>query len=444
MANLAGLSRKEKLDKRMELVKKARDMVDRAEKANADGKLRGEDNATWEALDKEIEELNDALEATPADDLKKKLAKWDADMDQDPGRLTTPTEPGSNPDLSTNGGEVLYKGQPVDLGEHQKLYTELSSKQYDQNFRKLLKSGGRPEALGMKFGEDAKGGVLASMQFVSQLIKFVDDLVHMRRLATVIPLGEAVSLGALSWDADPGDSDWTPEVPASEITEDDSARMGNREMMPHGFSKLVKMSNKLRRHHPMIVNFLIARLGYKAAVTEEKAYFTGNGNQRPLGVFVASDQGIPTSRDITTVGSLTTVFDDYIDAFFSLKEAYWPKSSWMMSRQSLKVARKLKDSSNQYLWQPAVKDGTPSTILERPYNTSEFIPGQTAAAWTAGTYVAAIGDWSNYWIADSLQIKLQILEELLALKQQTGFLMTKETDGQPVLAEAFARIALKA
>jgi HK97 family phage major capsid protein len=32
----------------------------------------------------------------------------------------------------------------------------------------------------------------------------------------------------------------------------------------------------------------MARLAYKMSVTQEKAYLTGDGNQKPLGVFTAS------------------------------------------------------------------------------------------------------------------------------------------------------------
>lgn len=439
MSKFANLSRKEQFQKRMELVTEARTSVALAEKNG--GVLTGEDKTKWEQLDADIEALNTLLEHNKADEMKAKLGKWDEAVEKDPGRLSEPTVP-----LQVEGGlaPLTYRGQPLELEDRDmQSLRQLSSPKYATDFARFLKGGGSKESLAMKMGEDAKGGVLASMQFVSGFIKFVDDLVLMRQLGTVIPTNGAVGLGAVSWDTDPGDCDWTPEIPASDITADDAARLGNRELIPHGFSKLVKVSNKLRRHHPMLVNFLLARLGYKAAVTEEKGFMTGTGLQQPLGVFTASDNGITTSQDVETTTSVTVVFDDFINTLFDMKQQYWPNASWIMSRQCLKVVRKLKDTTNQYLWQPAPKDGTPSTILERPYNLSEFIPGQTAAAWTAGVYVAAVGDWKNYWIADSLQIAIRIIEELFSLSLQTGFLLTKETDGQPVLAEAFRRIKLK-
>lgn len=442
--NLAGMSRREMLATRADLVTKARAMVKDVEEKNG-GKLSASDEAQWDRFDADIEALTEQLEKTPQADLKERLAKWDKDVEKDPGRLSLPSIPGGGSGESKGQAELKFNGEPLDLPPGEMAFlNSLNTSEYDAKFKSYLRGNTKAESLGMKIGEDAKGGVLASMGWVQQMIKFVDDLVLMRQLGTVIPTNGAVSMGAVSWDTDPGDADWTPEVPATDIAEDDGARLGTRELVPHGFSKLVKISRKLRQHHPQIVAFLISRLGYKAAVTEEKAFINGDGLQKPLGVAVAHANGITSSQDVETLNSVSIVFDDFINALFDLKQQYWGSGSWLMSRQCLKTARKLKDSQNQYLWQPAVKDGTPSTILDRPYNLSEFFPGQTAASWTAGVYVAMYGDWKHYWIVDSLQQTIDILEELFALKKQIGFLLTKETDGQPVLAEAFRRIKLKA
>ena len=441
--NLAGMSRREMLATRLDLVTKARAMVKDVEEKNG-GKLSASDELQWERYDADIEALTEHLEKTPQADMKERLSKWDKDLEKDPGRLSLPTMPGGTGETKGQA-ELKFNGEPLDLPPAEMAFlNSLNTADYNAKFTSYLRGNTKAESLGMKVSDESRGGVLASMGWVSQMIKFVDDLVLMRQLATVIPTNGAVSMGAVSWDTDPGDADWTPEVPATDITEDDGARLGTRELVPHAFSKLVKISRKLRQHHPMIVSFLVSRLGYKAAVTEEKAFITGHGLQQPLGVAVASSNGITTSQDIETLNSVSIVFDDFINALFDMKQQYWGSGSWLMSRQCLKSARKLKDSQNQYLWQPAPKDGTPSTILDRPYNISEFFPGQTAASWTAGVYVAMYGDWKNYWIVDSFQQTIDILEELFALKKQVGFLLTKETDGQPVLAEAFRRIKLKA
>jgi len=45
-----------------------------------------------------------------------------------------------------------------------------------------------------------------------------------------------------------------------------------------------------------------------------------------------------------------------------------------MNDATVKLIRKLKDNTGQYLWQPALTAGTPDTILNRPVYTSSFAP----------------------------------------------------------------------
>jgi len=76
--------------------------------------------------------------------------------------------------------------------------------------------------------------------------------------------------------------------------------------------------------------------------------------------------------------------------------------------------------------------------LGRPYKMSEYCPN----TFESGKYVGIIGDFKNYWIADALSMRIQRLNELYAASNQIGFIGRLESDGLPVLEEAFARITL--
>ncbi len=97
--------------------------------------------------------------------------------------------------------------------------------------------------------------------------------------------------------------------------------------------------------------------------------------------------------------------------------------------------RKLKDTQNQYLWQPGLAGGEPDRILDIPYVVSEFAPN----TFTTGLYVLILGDISFYWIAEALDMEIQRLVELYAEANQVGFIGRAELDGMPTLAEAFIR-----
>jgi HK97 family phage major capsid protein len=69
---------------------------------------------------------------------------------------------------------------------------------------------------------------------------------------------------------------------------------------------------------------------------------------------------------------------------------------------------------------------------------SEYAPSTLAQS----NYVAILGDFRYYWIADALDMQIQRLVELYARTNQTGFIGRLETDGMPVLEEAFVRLQM--
>lgn len=293
------------------------------------------------------------------------------------------------------------------------------------------------------------GGYLtAPQQFVAELVRDLDDEVFMRRLGRVIPVNQSGSLGVPTLTGDLDDVEWTGEITAAT---DDEMTFGKRELKPNYLSKLVKLSAPLVRRSPMDVQALVRqRLAYKFGATEEQAFLTGDGNAKPLGVLTASSDGISTSRDTTTATSLTIGADDVINAFYSLKSGYRRNATWLFHRNALADLRKLKDSNNNYLWTPFDFNGKmltgaePGAILGQPYVVSEFATAKTAGVWVAGDYAMIVGDFRHYWIADVLDVQIQVLTELYALTNQIGFVGRREVDGMPILENAFQRIKIKA
>ena len=182
---------------------------------------------------------------------------------------------------------------------------------------------------------------------------------------------------------------------------------------------------------------------YKFGIVEEKAFLVGTGAEQPLGIFTASTNGISTARDQTAAASNAIAADDLIKTKYKLKAAYRNKAEWIMHRDVVSAVRRLKDANNNYLWATGIGpgngfQGTPDTLLGIPLNESEYAPNTL----TTGLYVAILGDFSKYVIADALDMQVQVLQELYAATNQMGYIVRKETDGQPVLEEAFARLIL--
>jgi HK97 family phage major capsid protein len=326
--------------------------------------------------------------------------------------------------------------------EYRAAFGQRAAPEYRDAFRSFLRYGmnrAGSEFRAMQMDIDTTGGfLLASEEFVAQLIKFVNNIVFVRQKATVYPVTKAESLGVPSLDTDVADPDWTGEIVAA--GEDSSLTVGKRTLTPRPLSKLVKVSRTLLQRAIISPETLVSeRLAYKFAVVEENAFLNGTGANQPLGVFTASDMGVTTSRDVSTDNTTTAVTaDGLINAKYSLKVQYWPKAEWIFNRTVVRDIRKLKDGNGQYLWLAGLQGDRPSTILETPYSMSEYAPNTM----TTGLYVGIIGDFSFYWIADALNYELQRLDELFAQTNQVGFIGRRAVDGMPVLAEAFARVKL--
>ncbi|MFM9634375.1 phage major capsid protein [Streptomyces galilaeus] len=300
------------------------------------------------------------------------------------------------------------------------------------------------QARALNAGNDPEGGFLvAPEQFVQQLLQNVDDMTPLRGLATVERLTTAESLGVPTLDADLDDAEWTSEVGTG--TQDDGLRFGKRELRPHPLAKRVLVSRKLLRASAMNPEQIVReRMAYRHATAQENAFMTGDGNQKALGLFTASTNGISTGRDIDVptsgTGFVHNATDGYaadalITAKYTLKSQYHAKARWLFHRLVLAEIRKVKDAEGQYIWKPGLSD-KPDTILEIPFILSEFAPSTLAD----DDYIGMLGDFSFYWIVDALQFEVQRLVELYAQTNQIGFIGRAECDGMPVLEEAFVRL----
>jgi HK97 family phage major capsid protein len=291
------------------------------------------------------------------------------------------------------------------------------------------------------------GGYLMTPQKIAEAVTAtLDNLVAIRQLATVNQVDGAHSLGVPTVDTDIDDADWTSELGTG--NEDSALKFGKRELYPWPLAKRVKSSAKLLHRAKNAVSLVVSRLAYKIGLAEEKAYLTGDGDKKPLGVFTASSYGISTGRDVSTGNAATSIgVDGLLNAYYSLKSQYLssPSLRWIFSRAAVKQIRKLRadavsaaDAAGGYLLQPALQAGQPDLVLGVPVVLSEYAP----ATFTTGLYVGIIGDFAQYWICDAGGVQIQRLNELYAEAGQVGFIGRLETDGCPALEEAFARVKL--
>jgi HK97 family phage major capsid protein len=298
--------------------------------------------------------------------------------------------------------------------------------------------------------QDISGGNLVLPQMLSdRLLKLVDNYLWMMDSATIFRVPRAMSLGVPTLDNNPDDGDWTTEI--APITADVSMTFGKRVLQPTPIRKRLLASERFLRlamdttywsadaangNGGSPENIVYERLAYKLAVTLEKACYTGNGTNKPLGIYVASPNGISTARDIVTGSATNFTYDGLINAKYNLKVQYQRRAQWDLHRNALALILKLKDSNGRQLLNFSTVQGRLDTLLECPVRLSEYTPN----TYTTGQYVGMIGDFSFYAIALAQEITLKAAYELYAETGNVGIFCGMEADGMPMLEEAFSRM----
>jgi HK97 family phage major capsid protein len=151
----------------------------------------------------------------------------------------------------------------------------------------------------------------------------------------------------------------------------------------------------------------------------------GTGVDQPNGLVTAAALGV---KGASGVGGTFTC-DNLIDLFFSVISPYRNSSScgWLLKDSSLAVARKLKDSTGQYLWQPSLQVGVPDTILAKPVHSDPYVP-----AVGPGTRSVLFGDISQYFVRQVSTIQFRQSEHFAFDSDMQTYRVTYRADGDLV------------
>ena len=462
MANIIELR-----EKREKIVQDQRAILNKAE-AEKRGLTADEEtnyqnmDVEFESLSAEIEKEVKSAEAARNFELRKKQAdEREKLLRQAAGDPIKPEPENRNkkdpkPESEFAEYRVAEKYRPM-VEQFRKTVNKIfGSEKYASAYRRYLVDGERHltsedrdvlfnadrEFRALQADADKAGGYLvAPEQMVMQIIENLDNMVFVRQYANVIPLPSAASLGAPARDTDMGDVTWTSELAMGAY--DTSLSFEKRSLTPHPLARMIKVSKRLLRVAMFDVGAYVAkRFAYKMGAVQENAFLNGTGQNQPLGLFTASASGINTDRNISSGNTATNISaDGLINAKYALKKQYrqLPSVRWIFHRDAISRIRKLKDGDGSYIWKPGISD-RPDTILEIPFEESEYAPN----TFTDSQCVGLLGDLSQYWIADSMAMEIQVATELLAVSNENLFIARAECDGMPVTSEGFVRICTSA
>lgn len=281
----------------------------------------------------------------------------------------------------------------------------------------------------LSVGSDSDGGYLVTPTMSSKIVKAIFETSPMRQLASI----ETISTDALELidDHDQAAAGWTAET--GSISETTTPIIAKRNIPTHELYAQPKATQKLVDDSAIdIESWLADKIADIFSRKENTAFISGNGVGQPRGILTytsGTSWGKIEQVNSGTSGQVTA--DALVTLFYSLKDAYSKRASYLMNRTVVQAVRLLKQTStNQYLWQPGLASGAPDTLMGVPVYMAADMP--VAAA---NSLSVAVGDFqSAYQIVDRRGIR--ILRDPFTEKPFVKFYATKRVGGDVINFDA--------
>ena len=389
---------KEMIAKRAKVWEAAKSFVDTHE--NENGVLSAEDNATYERMEKEIEDLTAAI------DRQQRAEAREAEL----------MKPVNAP----------LTGKPEGKATEEK--TGRASNAYREDFGAHLR-GRRPVHNVLSEGVQADGGYLVPEEFERQIVMGLDEANVMRGLVKTITTSAERKIPVA---ASHSTAQWTAENGA--YTESDPT-FDQKTIDAFKLTDLVKVSIELLQDSMFdLEGYIAAEFARAFGIAEEQAFCVGTGTGQPTGVFTANGGEV----GVTAAAQAAITADELISLVYALKSPYRRNAKFLMNDGTIASIRKLKDGNGVYLWQPSLQASEPDKLLGYELYTSPYAPVMESDA-----LAVAFGDFKNYWIADRAGRTVQRLNELYSTNGQVGFVATERVDGKVILAEGIQLLKMK-
>jgi HK97 family phage major capsid protein len=278
-------------------------------------------------------------------------------------------------------------------------------------------------------GDDTKGGYLAPAEFQAEVIKGIVDISPIRQAVRV----GSTSAGAVILPKQTGrpTANWVGE---DEDRDETTMTYGQLEIPIHELACFIDVSLRLLEDSAINVESEISsELAQEFAVKEGSAFSNGNGVKKPLGLQQATGITEFINGHATNLNA-----DKLIGLMYSLPAVYRNSGSWLMNGTTLGIVRTLKDGNGNYIWQPGIVAGQPSTLLGRP-----VIEDPTMPDLASGTFPIFYGDFSKaYRIYDRVGMSILRDPYTQATKGMVRFHARRRVGGGPVLTESLRKLKM--
>jgi HK97 family phage major capsid protein len=359
--------------------------------ATSEGReLSGEEKQEWERREADIQRIEDQIKR---DERLASLSEAD--------RRTAEAA-----DRETSGEDGERRtARPTDSSE------------YRSAFDAYLR-GEEHERRDLSVGTNSAGGFTVPTNMADELVVYAREFGAMRRISRVIETdtGATIQVPKITGFAAAA---WTDEGAA--FNESDPT-FAQDTLDAHKMTHIVQVSEELLQDSAFDIEGEIARqAGEALGVLENTAFVVGDGSSKPTGISVTSTEGTQGASGQTT----TISADDVYDLIYSVIPAHRRNGRFLTEDPTIAAIRKLKDGNDNYLWQPSMQAGEPSTLAGYPVETDPDV-----ATMAADAKSVLFGNFQRYWIRDAGGISVQRLNERYAELGLVGFRVYRRVDGK--------------
>jgi HK97 family phage major capsid protein len=276
---------------------------------------------------------------------------------------------------------------------------------------------------------DAEGGYLAPEPTERIINAAVRDISPIRQIATVREIGATVFKKPVSLGG--GVAGWVGETGGRVETQ--TPTLASIDFPTMELYAMPAASQTLLDDAVVdIEQWLADEVQGEFAAQETSAFVSGDGVNKPKGFlsYPITEDSVRGQNDIGYVASgaaggfaASNPADRILDLIYAPKQAYRANARFALNRKTLSVVRKFKDSDGNYLWQPSLVAGAPSTLFGYPVTEVEEMPSIAA-----NSFSIAFGDFARgYLIVDRQGVK--ILRDPYSAKPYVLFYTTKRVGG---------------
>lgn len=280
------------------------------------------------------------------------------------------------------------------------------------------------------------GGVFSVPEFDTEVVELLKETSPVRQFATIKQISQGDAWTGARKKSNAG-AQWVGERTTGSDLDTDTGKYVQLRIQTHELEAKPKVSAQAQEDLVIdIVADLREDLREEFSIAENTAFISGDGVDKPEGIFTNDDIGSVTNGSATALDA-----DKIIELRYSIKDGYINNAAFMLNRLTVAEVRKLKATDDNYLWQPGLAELSPATILGAPYAMAADLVAPSAGSYSSGDKPILYGDFSRgYYIVD--KIGMQMLVDPYSSKPFTEYYTRKRTGGQVVQPEAIAYLSM--